>query len=106
MPSRLTNRQSFSLWMDWKFKNFPRFKRNLLILLGLKKDVWKERSLIFLDSFTIPFNKKFGCRSSKHDWFYDSESDIWICLKCHKSENSESRKINHRQDRIQKILKM
>jgi len=102
----MASRLSFSLWMDWKFKNFSRFKRNLLILLYLKKDVWSERTLILRDSIITPLNKKFGCKLSKHDWNYDLESDTFFCRKCHKSENSQSRKINHRQERLQKILKV
>lgn len=102
----MADRLSFSLWMDWKFKNFSRFKRNLLVLLYLKKDVWNERSLIFEDSFITPYNQKFGCKFSKHKWNYDSTTDTFFCRKCLKSENPQSRKINHRQERLQKILKV
>ena len=61
------SRQSFSLWMDWKFKNFNRFRKNLSILFYLKRDAWSERKMIIKDSFTTPYYKFIGCKITSHD---------------------------------------
>lgn len=100
------SRQSFSLWMDWKYKNFSRFRKNLLILFLLKRDDWYERKMIIKDSFTTPFNKIIGCKITSHDWHKDSEDDYYVCWKCHKWETSDQRKISKRDEILDKILNM
>lgn len=106
-------RASYSIWMDWKFKNYKRFKSNLLILLFLKKDKWNDRGIIFIDTILTPFNIKWGCKWFGHDWYItDLTEDITepvepkaICLKCHKSESLDKYKSVKREEVINKILK-
>jgi len=97
--------RSYSLWMDLKFKNYKRFKRNLLILFYLKRDAWSDRKLIIKDSFTTPFYKSIGCKITAHDWHKDSEEDYYVCLKCHKWQSSQERKVSNRDKILDKILK-
>ena len=106
------NRASYSIWMDWKFKNYKRFRSNLLILLCLKRDKWNDRGIIFIDTILTPFNIKWGCKWFGHDWHItDITEDInepqpkAICLKCYKSENIDKYKSIKREEVINKILK-
>jgi hypothetical protein len=101
MPDRL----SYSLWMDLEFKNFSRFKRHLLVLFYLKKDVWNERPFIFKDTISTPLNKKIGCKITNHNWNYQSDDDFFYCNKCCKTQSSTTRKVNQRHEIINKILK-
>jgi hypothetical protein len=100
------SRQSFSLWMDLKFKNFKRFRRNLSILFYLKRDVWSERKMIIKDSFVTPYYKFIGCKIASHDWHNLPQDDAYVCYKCHKWETSKQRKISNRDEILDKILKL
>ena len=100
------SRQSFSLWMDLKFKNFKRFRRNLSILFYSKRDVWSERKMIIKDSFVTPYYKFIGCKITSHDWHKDKDDDAYVCWKCHKWETSKQRKISNRDEILDKILKL
>jgi len=100
------SRQSFSLWMDLKFKNFKRFRRNLSILFYSKRDVWSERKMIIKDSFVTPYYKFIGCKITSHEWHKDEDGDGYVCWKCHKWETSKQRKISNRDEILDKILKL
>ena len=103
-------RASYSIWMDWKFKNYKRFKSNLLVLLFLKKDKWHDRDMIYIDTILTPFNIKWGCKWFGHDWHItedltENSQPKAICLKCYKSENIDKYKSIKREEAINKILK-
>lgn len=102
-----TYRASYNLWMDLKFKNYRRFKQNLLILLFLKKDKWHDREIIFTDSILIPFNIKFGCKLSGHNWKALPEfgKPNVFCSKCYGIQSLEKFKSINREEKIDSILK-
>lgn len=117
------SRESYSLQMDLKYKNYKRFWKNIRTLLYLNtpsinyKDYRRwfvsngkyERGLIIQDSFLSPFNKKFGCKWFGHDWkFIDNnniEENYYVCLKCLKYETTEDHKSTSRDEKIDKILR-
>lgn len=98
------SRQSYSLQMDFKHKNYKRFRQNLAILFYLKRSKY-ERKMIILDSFITPFNKKFGCKWFGHNWKYDHEDGYYICWKCYQYQKPDVYKSTSRQEKIDKILK-
>ena len=99
------SRQSFNLRSDLKYKEWSRFRKNILILFFLKRGKY-ERRLIVKDTFVTPFFKSmFGCRFFGHEWHYDSEDNYYICYKCFGRETPQDHKINNRQQKIDKILK-
>lgn len=99
------SRQSFSLKSELKYKEYKRFRRNLLILFFLKKGKY-ERRLIIKDTFITPFFKSmFGCNLFGHEWHFDSEYNYYICYKCFKHETPDNHKSNLRQEKLDKILR-
>ena len=113
------SRESYSLQMDLKYKNYKRFWKNISTLFYLRNPSidyrnhkkWfvsngrYERKLIIKDSFITPFNKKFGCRWFGHDWKFDNEDNYYICWKCFKYESPDVHKSTSRDEKIDKILR-
>ncbi len=97
-------RENKSIWVDFKNKRWSNGINKLKILISPKSH-W-DKKLIWMDSFKQPFSKAIGCKIWGHNWYEDKwpEGTEYFCKNCYKWENHQTRKINQRLEKIDKIL--
>lgn len=103
------SRESYNIWWDIKSRNWRKVRSSIGELIFFWKKSY-SRSLIVKDTFTTPFNKKFGCKLFGHKWCTEEDirkydlDDMYLCWKCFKRETISERKTNNREDKINSIL--
>ncbi len=108
-----TSRENQSIWLDIEDKNWTRLKYKLKVLFSFRffnaySANRYHRHNIIKDSFTTPFNKKFGCKYFGHRWStseeeqkYDIDAGYHVCWKCSKWITD----IEIRDEKLKKLLK-